>query len=72
MDDLKSVEREFGVSAGAGWSPMKQKPEVMLPESYEMLREFFNCQESSTRLLRMKGPKATFPNICASIQNLSE
>uniref|UniRef100_J3LVT2 CDT1 Geminin-binding domain-containing protein n=2 Tax=Oryza brachyantha TaxID=4533 RepID=J3LVT2_ORYBR len=37
-----------------------------------MLCEFFNCFESSTRLLRMKGSKATFPNICASIQHLSE
>lgn len=40
--------------------------------SYEMLCEFFNCFESSTRLLRMKGSKASFPNICASIQHLSE
>ncbi|KAG8064085.1 hypothetical protein GUJ93_ZPchr0004g39592 [Zizania palustris] len=37
-----------------------------------MLCEFFNCFESSTRLLRMKGSKATFPNICASIQHLAE
>lgn len=47
-------------------------PEVKLPESYEMLCEFFNCFESSTRLLRMKRSKATFPNICASIQNLAD
>ena len=40
--------------------------------SYEMLCEFFNCLESSTRLLRMKGSKATFPNICSSIQHLTE
>lgn len=60
------------MGAGAGRSPVKRKPEVKLPESYEMLCEFFNCFESSTRLLRMKGSKATFPNICASIQNLSE
>nr|BAJ97921.1 predicted protein [Hordeum vulgare subsp. vulgare] len=40
--------------------------------SYEILCEFFNCFESSTRLLRMKGSKATFPNICASIRNLAE
>jgi chromatin licensing and DNA replication factor 1 len=40
--------------------------------SYEMLSEFFNCLESSSRLLRLKGSKATFPNICASIQHLSE
>ncbi|KAL6624519.1 hypothetical protein ACP70R_031840 [Stipagrostis hirtigluma subsp. patula] len=71
-DELESVERELGVGAGAGRSPVKRKAEVKLPESYEMLCEFFNCLESSTRLLRMKGSKATFPNICASIQNLSE
>ncbi|AQL02121.1 CDT1-like protein a chloroplastic [Zea mays] len=71
-DDLESVERELGVGAGAGRSPVKRKAEVKLPESYEMLFEFFNCLESSTRLLRMKGSKATFPNICSSIQNLTE
>ena len=36
------------------------------------LCEFFNCFKSSTRLLRIKGAKATFPNICASIQNLAD
>ncbi|XP_020173505.1 CDT1-like protein a, chloroplastic [Aegilops tauschii subsp. strangulata] len=71
-DALESVERELGVGAGAGRSPVKRRPEVKLPESYEILCEFFNCFESSTRLLRMKGSKATFPNICASIQNLAE
>ncbi|XP_044963889.1 CDT1-like protein a, chloroplastic [Hordeum vulgare subsp. vulgare] len=72
VDALESVERELGVGAGAGRSPVKRRPEVKLPESYEILCEFFNCFESSTRLLRMKGSKATFPNICASIQNLAE
>ncbi|TVU28359.1 hypothetical protein EJB05_19875 [Eragrostis curvula] len=71
-DELESLEKELGVGAGAVRSPVKRKPEVKLPESYEMLCEFFNCLESSTRLLRMKGSKATFPNICASIQHLSE
>ncbi|VAH24570.1 unnamed protein product [Triticum turgidum subsp. durum] len=71
-DALESVARELGVGAGAGRSPVKRRPEVKLPESYEILCEFFNCFESSTRLLRMKGSKATFPNICASIQNLAE
>uniref|UniRef100_A0A0A9FBS5 CDT1 Geminin-binding domain-containing protein n=1 Tax=Arundo donax TaxID=35708 RepID=A0A0A9FBS5_ARUDO len=71
-DELESVEWEVGVGVGAGRSPVKRKAEVKLPESYEMLCEFFNCLESSTRLLRMKGSKATFPNICASIQHLSE
>ncbi|RLM79249.1 CDT1-like protein a, chloroplastic [Panicum miliaceum] len=71
-DELESLERELGVGAGASQSPVKRKAEVKLPESYEMLCEFFNCLESSTRLLRMKGSKASFPNICASIQHLSE
>ncbi|KAM0871963.1 hypothetical protein ACQ4PT_039050 [Festuca glaucescens] len=71
-DALESVARELGVGAGAGRSPVKRRPEVKLPESYEMLCEFFNCFESSTRLLRMKGSKATFPNICASVQNLAD
>ncbi|KAM0851847.1 hypothetical protein ACQ4PT_052160 [Festuca glaucescens] len=71
-DALESVARELGVGAGTGRSPVKRRPEVKLPESYETLCEFFNCFESSTRLLRMKGSKATFPNICASVQNLAD
>ncbi|CAM0943532.1 unnamed protein product [Alopecurus aequalis] len=71
-DALESVARELGVGVGAGRSPVKRRPEVKLPQSYEMLCEFFNCFESSTRLLRMKGSKATFPNICASVQNLAD
>lgn len=31
-DDLESVERELGVGAGAGRSPVKRKAEVKLPE----------------------------------------
>jgi hypothetical protein len=38
--------------------------------SYEILSEFFTCQESSIRLL-LKGSK-TSSNICASIQHLFE
>ncbi|GJN22146.1 hypothetical protein PR202_gb09685 [Eleusine coracana subsp. coracana] len=71
-DELESLEKELGVGSGSGRSPVKRKAEVKLPESYEMLSEFFNCLESSTRLLRLKGSKASFPNICASIQHLSE
>ncbi|KAI5021426.1 hypothetical protein ZWY2020_058156 [Hordeum vulgare] len=71
VDALESVERELGVGAGAYRRPVKRRPEFKLPESYEILCEFVNCFESSTRLLRMKGSKATFPNICASIQNLA-
>ncbi|KAK3140864.1 hypothetical protein QOZ80_5AG0406860 [Eleusine coracana subsp. coracana] len=72
VDELESLEKELGVGTGAGRSPVKRKAQVKLPESYEMLSEFFNCLESSIRLLRLKGSKATFPNICASIQHLSE
>uniref|UniRef100_A0A0D9W2G9 CDT1 Geminin-binding domain-containing protein n=1 Tax=Leersia perrieri TaxID=77586 RepID=A0A0D9W2G9_9ORYZ len=69
-DELEAVARQLGVAPAPVRSPVKRK--AKLPESYEMLCEFFNCFESSTRLLRMKGSKATFPNICASIQHLSE
>uniref|UniRef100_A0A0E0KMY3 CDT1 Geminin-binding domain-containing protein n=1 Tax=Oryza punctata TaxID=4537 RepID=A0A0E0KMY3_ORYPU len=69
-DELEAVERQLGVGPAPVRSPVKRK--AKLPESYEMLCEFFNCFESSTRLLRMKGSKASFPNICASIQHLSE
>ncbi|KAL0910387.1 hypothetical protein M5K25_021364 [Dendrobium thyrsiflorum] len=43
-----------------------------LSENYEMLAEFFNCLDSSVQLLRLKGTLATFTNISASIQHLTE
>jgi len=33
-DELESLERELGVGAGAGQSPVKRKAEVKLPERY--------------------------------------
>ncbi|KAL5201527.1 hypothetical protein ABZP36_035881 [Zizania latifolia] len=69
-DELEAVEREVGVFAPSIRSLVKRR--AKLPGSYDMHCEFFNCFESSTRLLRMKGSKATFHNICASIQHLSE
>ncbi|URE30747.1 DNA replication initiation protein [Musa troglodytarum] len=39
---------------------------------YELLCEFFNCMESSLRLLRLKGSMSTFPNISTSIQSLMD
>lgn len=39
---------------------------------YEILAEFFNSMEISIRLIRMKGLSPTFPNICSSIQNLTD
>ncbi|KAK8945131.1 hypothetical protein KSP39_PZI008675 [Platanthera zijinensis] len=45
---------------------------VKLPENYEMLAEFFNCLDSSIRLLQLKGASSTFTNISTSIQNLTE
>ncbi|KAH0452924.1 hypothetical protein IEQ34_017248 [Dendrobium chrysotoxum] len=43
-----------------------------LSEKYEMLAEFFNCLDSSVQLLRLKGALATFTNISACIQHLTE
>ncbi|KAI0500549.1 hypothetical protein KFK09_018763 [Dendrobium nobile] len=43
-----------------------------LSENYEMLAEFFNCLDSSVRLLRLKGASSTFTSISASIQHLTE
>ncbi|CAN1136521.1 CDT1-like protein a, chloroplastic [Linum perenne] len=42
-----------------------------LSEKYEMLIEFFNCLDSSIRLLRMKGSSSTFPNIFRIIESLT-
>ncbi|KAK9945125.1 hypothetical protein M0R45_010655 [Rubus argutus] len=43
-----------------------------LPEKYEMLGEFFNCLDSSIRLLRSKGLKTSFRNICPAVEDLTD
>ncbi|CAL9168186.1 unnamed protein product [Musa hybrid cultivar] len=52
--------------------PSRAKTLPKLPEKYEILCEFFNCMESSIRLLRLKGSMSTFPNISTSIQSLMD
>ncbi|CAN6461541.1 unnamed protein product [Victoria cruziana] len=42
-----------------------------LPEKYESLCERFSSLVSAVRLLRLKGHSATFANICASVQVLT-
>ncbi|PRQ25878.1 putative winged helix-turn-helix DNA-binding domain, CDT1 Geminin-binding domain-containing protein [Rosa chinensis] len=43
-----------------------------LPEKFEMLGEFFNCLDSSIRLLRSKGLKTSFRNICPAVEDLTD
>ncbi|XP_065876057.1 CDT1-like protein a, chloroplastic [Euphorbia lathyris] len=43
-----------------------------LPAKYEMLGEFFDCLDSSIRLLRLKGSMSNFTNISAKIECLSD
>ncbi|KAM0949648.1 putative CDT1 Geminin-binding domain, DNA replication factor Cdt1 [Dioscorea sansibarensis] len=69
-DDLASLEEEL--IGERSRKAAKPKLPVKLPEKYEKLVEFFNCMESSIRLLRLKGATSTFSNICSSIQHLSE
>ncbi|CAL9198077.1 CDT1-like protein a, chloroplastic [Musa acuminata AAA Group] len=73
-DDLQSVEQQLGASSVPGSSPKSSKARgvIKLPEKYEILCEFFNCMESSIRLLRLKGSMCTFANILSSIQHLTE
>ncbi|CAN0898365.1 CDT1-like protein a, chloroplastic [Linum grandiflorum] len=47
------------------------KAATKLPEKYEMLIEFFNCLDSSIRLLRTKRSSSTFPNIFRIIESLT-
>ncbi|XP_017701292.2 CDT1-like protein a, chloroplastic [Phoenix dactylifera] len=72
--DLLSIEEHLGAGSGVGSisKPSKAKTHVKLSEKYEILCEFFNCMESSIRLLRLKGTMSTFSNICTSIQHLTE
>ncbi|KAJ0967306.1 hypothetical protein J5N97_024223 [Dioscorea zingiberensis] len=69
-DDLLSLEEQLLGDRNRKTS--KPKPPVKLPEKYEMLAEFFNCMDSSIRLLRLKGSTPTLSNICPSIQRLTE
>nr|CAD1837215.1 unnamed protein product [Ananas comosus var. bracteatus] len=71
-DALSFVERQLRTESDRRSSPLKPKPQIRLPEKYEILCEFFNSMESSIRLLRLKGSMLTFPNICTSIQHLTE
>ncbi|XP_072957534.1 CDT1-like protein a, chloroplastic [Typha angustifolia] len=73
-EDLLRVEQQLGAGSGADRSPSSSRPktQIKLPEKYEILCEFFNSMESSIRLLRLKGSTTTFPNICTSIQHLTE
>ncbi|THU53934.1 hypothetical protein C4D60_Mb10t19620 [Musa balbisiana] len=73
-DDLQSVEQQLGASSVPGSSPKSSKARgvIKLPEKYEILCEFFNCMESSIRLLRLKGSMCTFANVLSSIQHLTE
>ncbi|KAJ0967292.1 hypothetical protein J5N97_024209 [Dioscorea zingiberensis] len=69
-DDLLSLEEQLLGDLNRKTS--KPKPPVKLPEKYEMLAEFFNCMDSSIRLLRLKGATPKFSSICSSIQHLTE
>nr|CAD1843822.1 unnamed protein product [Ananas comosus var. bracteatus] len=71
-DALSFVGRQLRRDSDRRSSPLKPKPQIKLPEKYEILCEFFNSMESSIRLLRLKGSMLTFPNICTSIQHLTE
>ncbi|KAL6278611.1 hypothetical protein ACE6H2_022212 [Prunus campanulata] len=43
-----------------------------LPEKYEILSEFFNGLDTSIRLLRLRGLKPSFSNICPQIECLTD
>ncbi|KAJ6792681.1 CDT1-like protein a, chloroplastic [Iris pallida] len=51
--------------------PSRSRVPVELPEKYETLAKIFDFMASSIRLLRMKGMSPIFPNICASVENLT-
>ncbi|KAL6210683.1 hypothetical protein ACLB2K_015915 [Fragaria x ananassa] len=53
-------------------SPKKKKAPKKLPEKYEILGEFFNCLDSSIRLLKAKGVKPLFRNICPAVEDLTD
>ncbi|KAL5996985.1 hypothetical protein ACLOJK_007911 [Asimina triloba] len=64
---------DVGPAADPIQKPSKGKNDhINLPEKYEMLGEFFDCLESSIRLLRLKGSMSTFGNICPKIESLTD
>ncbi|KAF5738920.1 CDT1-like protein a chloroplastic [Tripterygium wilfordii] len=75
-DQVKPVRRQI-----ASWpdeTPSVVKPKrtidesAKLPPKYEMLAEFFDCLDSSIRLLRLKGSMTTFTNIFPKIECLTD
>ncbi|CAH9051291.1 unnamed protein product [Cuscuta epithymum] len=52
--------------------PREPNSSAKLPEKYEMLVKFFNCLDSSIRLLKRKGSLTTFTNIRPNIESLSD
>ncbi|CAN8279324.1 unnamed protein product [Cochlearia groenlandica] len=64
--NLKSVKRQILSS------PPKPETSPKLPESFEILEEFFNGLDSSIRLLKLKGSLTSFINISAKIKCLTK
>ncbi|KAL6208738.1 hypothetical protein ACLB2K_019683 [Fragaria x ananassa] len=68
-DQIGSARRQIAFPEE---SPKKKKAPKKLPEKYEILGEFFNCLDSSIRLLKAKGVKPLFRNICPAVEDLTD
>ncbi|KAL6953541.1 hypothetical protein U1Q18_045719 [Sarracenia purpurea var. burkii] len=70
-----SDEQQIGPVSGDALmaKPKKNVDEsIQLPEKYEILGKFFNCLDSSIRLLRLKGSASTFTNISPKVEYLTD
>ncbi|KAF8047357.1 hypothetical protein N665_3078s0001 [Sinapis alba] len=64
-DSDKPVKRQILTS------PRKPETTIKLPERFEILDECFNGLVTAIRLLKLKGSLASFANICAKIEYLT-
>ncbi|PKA48450.1 CDT1-like protein a, chloroplastic [Apostasia shenzhenica] len=72
-EGLAKKERKVsGSFSDSACKPLADGNLVKLPEKYEIISEFFNCMDTSIRLLKLKGSMPTFSNISASVQHLTE
>ncbi|KAF5727026.1 CDT1-like protein a chloroplastic [Tripterygium wilfordii] len=75
-DQIKPVRRQIASWSDETLSDVKPERTIdesaKLPLKYEMLGEFFDCLDSSIRLLRLKGSTTIFTNICPKIECLTD
>ncbi|EEF30014.1 CDT1-like protein a, chloroplastic [Ricinus communis] len=71
---VKSARRQISTwpEESTGGEKSNKQPEEKIPEGYEILSEFFDCLDSTIRLMRLKGSMPTLTNISPKIECLTD